>query len=196
MRNLFLEGRRIYLRALEKEDLSGRFFNWANDKEVTRFLFMGVFPNILENLQDWFEELRKSNKDIVFMVIDKKNKREIGFCGFHEIRWLHRSAEYRVFIGEKNYWDKGYGREATILMLRYGFELLNFNRVWLGVNASHERGVSSYLKSGFTKEGLLRQEVYRNSRYHDVVRMSILRNEYYSGCKKKWDSSIKNIFEK
>ncbi len=51
----FLEGNRIYLRGIEKCDLQGRFLQWANDKEVTRFLFMGVFPNVLENLEEWFE---------------------------------------------------------------------------------------------------------------------------------------------
>jgi RimJ/RimL family protein N-acetyltransferase len=99
----FLEGKRIYLRGLERKDLSGRFFQWANDEEVTRFLFMGVNPNVLENLEEWFDEVRKSEKDIVLMVVDKESDREIGYCGFHEIRWLHRSAEYRVFIGEENF---------------------------------------------------------------------------------------------
>ncbi len=174
----FLAGKRIYLRAIEKKDIQGKFFQWANDKEVTRYLFMGVMPNIMENLEEWFEELRKSDKDVVFMIIDKKNNKEIGFCGFHEMRWLHRSSEFRIFICDKNYWDRGYGQEVAKLMLRYGFELLNFNRVWLGVNASHKRAVASYAKCGFAKEGLLREEIYRNSRYHDVVRMSILRKEY------------------
>ncbi len=192
----FLEGKRIYLRGLERNDLSGRFFQWANDEEVTRFLFMGVNPNVLENLEEWFDEVRKSEKDIVLMVVDKESDREIGYCGFHEIRWLHRSAEYRVFIGEENFRGKKYGQEVTKLMLRYGFELLNFNRIWLGVNASHTIAVDSYMKSGFVKEGLLRQEIYRNSRYYDAVRLSILRDEYYTKYKQEWDQEIPNIFEK
>ena len=196
MRCPFLVGNRIYLRGLEKKDLQGRFFQWANDKEVTRFLFMGVFPNVLENLEEWFEEIRKSDKDAVFMIVDKKNNKQIGFSGFYEIHWVHRSAEFRIFIGEKKYWGKGYGQESTKLILRYGFELLNFNRIWLGVNVSHSRAVNSYLKCGFVKEGLLRQEIYRNSQYYDAVRMGILRQEYYEKYKKSWDKEIPNIFEK
>jgi RimJ/RimL family protein N-acetyltransferase len=195
MRHSFLKGKRIYLRGMEKNDLSGRFFDWANDKEVTRYLFMGIFPNNIANLEEWFDEARKSDKEINLMIVDKKTDKEIGFCGFHEIRWLHRSAEYRVFICEKEYWDKGYGREVAKLMLRYGFELLNFNKIYLGVNASHVRAVNSYLQSGFVKEGVLREEIYRNSRYHDAVRMSILRREYYEKFKKPWDKEIPNIFE-
>lgn len=190
----FLEGKKVYLRGIEKPDLQGNLFQWANDKEVTRYLFMGVYPNILENLQEWYEDLRKSSKDVVFMIVDKHSDNNIGFCGFHEMRSIHRSAEYRVFLGEKDYWGKGYGRETAIIMLRYGFELLNFNRIWLGVNASHERAINSYLKCGFVKEGVLRQEIYRNSQYHDAVRMSILREEYYQKCKDTWDKEVPNVF--
>jgi len=196
MRHPFLEGKRIYLRGLEKSDLPGRFFQWANDKEVTRFLFMGVFPNVLENLEEWFEEIRKSDKDIVFLIVDKKSDKEIGFCSFNQIRWLHRSAEYRIFIGEKECWDRGYGQETNKIMLRYGFELLNFNKIWLGVSASHTMALNSYIKSGFVKEGILRQEIYRNSRYYDAVRLSVLRDEYYKKHKQEWDKEIPNIFEK
>lgn len=192
----FLVGKRIYLRGIEKRDLAGRFFQWANDKEVTHYLFMGVFPNILENLEEWFDSIRKNNNEVLFMIMDKKNNKEIGFCGFHEIRWIHRSAEYRIFIGEKKYWNQGIGQETTKLMLRYGFELLNFNRVWLGVNASHNRAINAYLKCGFVEEGLLRQEIYRNSKYYDVIRLGLLRDEYYQKYKKIWDREINNIFDR
>ena len=192
----FLEGKRIYLRGLEKKDLSGRFFQWANDKEVTHYLFMGVTPNILQNLEDWFEEIRKSEYDIVFMIIDKESDQEIGFCGFHVIRWLHRHAEYRVFIGDDDFRGRKYGQETAKLMLRYGFELLNFNKIWLGVSVSHTMALNSYIKSGFVKEGILRQEIYRNSRYYDAIRLSILRDEYYGKHKQEWDREIPNIFEK
>lgn len=192
----FLEANKVYLRGIEKKDLEGKFFQWANDKEVTHFLFMGSFPNILENLYDWFEQMRRSNEDVVFMIIDKAKDRELGFCGFHQIRWIHRSAEYRIFIGEKEKWGKGIGEEVTKIMLRYGFEILNFNKIWLGVNASHKRAVNLYKKCGFIEEGVLREEIYKNSKYYDAVRMSILRKEYYQNFKKEWDRQIPNIFER
>lgn len=196
MRHPFLTGNRIYLRGIEKEDLSGRFFEWANDKEVTQFLYMGAFPNNLENLEKMFEDIKKNDTDIAFMIVDKDTDREVGFCGFHRVLWVHKNAEYRIFLGEKDYWGKGYGREATKMMLRYGFELLNLNRVWLGVNSEHKRAVNSYRKCGFVDEGVLRQDIYRNSKYYDNLRMGILREEYYAKFKSEFDKEIPNIFEK
>jgi len=192
----FIEGNRIYLRGIEKKDLSGRFFQWANDKEVTRYLFMGVIPNILENVEEWFENTRKSNTDIVLMIVDKTNNKEIGFTGLHTMQWLHRTAEFRLFIGEKDFWGKGYAQETAKLVLRYGFELLNFNRIWSGINTENKGSVGFCLKAGFVKEGVLREEAYRNSRYYDVVRIGILRKEYEEKYKKIWDKETPNIFEK
>ncbi len=63
-------------------------------------------------------------------------------------------------------------------MVVHGFEKLNLNRIYLGVNAENKSGVRAYEKSGFTREGVLRQEQYRNFRYYDVIRMGILRSDY------------------
>jgi RimJ/RimL family protein N-acetyltransferase len=89
-----------------------------------------------------------------------------------------RTAEFRVFLGNKTFWNRGIGTESTKLMVVYGFEKMNLNRIWLGVNTENIGGVHAYEKAGFAKEGILRQEQYRNFRYYDVIRMSILRCEY------------------
>ncbi len=195
LRHPYIVGNRIYLRGFEKQDLSGNFFNWANDPAVTHFLFMGSKPNILENLEEWYNTMRHDSTEVLFVICDKRTNKPIGFCGMHRIEWISRSGEYRIFIGEKNYWKHGYGQEAGKLLIRYGFEKLNLNKIWLGVNADHIAGIKSYHKQGFVDEGVLRQEIYRNSKYYDAVRMSILRDEYYANLKPYWDKEIFNPAE-
>ena len=185
MHHPYITGKRIYLRGVEKKDLQGNMFQWANDQEGTHFLFMGSRPNTLENLEAEYETLSKSANDIVFAVADKKSDAHIGSTGLYVINWISRTAEYRVFIGEKKYWNKGVGQEIAQLVLRYGFDKLNLNKIWLGVNADHTLGVHSYCSSGFKKEGVLREEIYRNGRYYDAVRMSMLRKEFYDCYGKK-----------
>lgn len=179
MRHPYMVGKKIYLRGLERADLSGNMFQWANDSEVTHFLFMGSRPNTREAMEAEYDALIKSQNDIVFAIVDKKTESHIGNVGLYSINWIARSAEYRIFIGEKKYWNQGAGQAAAALVLRYAFDKLNLNKVWLGVNAEHVLGVQSYAKSGFKKEGVLRQEIYRNGRYYDAVRMSLLRKEFY-----------------
>ena len=177
----FIIGEKLYLRGLEREDLKGNMFQWANDAEVTRYMFMGALPNTIELLAEEYEQLMKSKNNVVFAVVDKETGTHIGNVGLYVINWISRSAEFRIVIGEKDFWNKGYGTEATRLTVQYGFEKLNLNKVWLGVNAEHTSAVMAYEKAGFVREGVLRQEIYRNSRYYDAIRMSILREECYRG---------------
>jgi len=176
----FIEGEKIYLRGLEKSDLTGNMFQWANDPEVTHYMFMGAMPNTIEQLEEEYEQLAKSSKDVVFAIIDKKLETHIGNVGLYLINYISRAGEFRIIVGEKEYWNKGYGTEATKLTVDYGFERLNLNCIFLGVNAEHLSAIKAYENAGFVKEGAMRQMIYRNGRYYDAVRMSILREEYYS----------------
>ena len=174
----FIIGKKIYLRGVERKDFEGPYFQWANDAEVTTYMFTGLRPNTLELLLEDYDRMVKSTQDIVLIVADKKNNAVIGTAGVFSINWVSRAAELRILIGEKNYWGKGLGTEVMQLLSRYAFEKLNLNKVWLGVNASHVSGIKAYEKAGFKHEGTLRQEIYRNGRYYDARRMSILREEY------------------
>jgi RimJ/RimL family protein N-acetyltransferase len=191
----YVVGNRIYLRGFEKKDLTGNYFNWANDPAVTHYLFMGAKPNIAENMEEWFNTMRHDASETLFVICDKQNNKVIGFCGLHRIDWIGRTAEYRIFLGEKDYWGKGIGQEAGKLLVRYGFEKLNMNKVWLGVTDENVPAVKSYEKLGFVHEGVLRQDNYRNSKYYNTVRMSILRDEYYGPLKASWDKELPNPSE-
>jgi len=178
MKSPFIVGKKLYLRGLERADIDGPMFQWANDSEVTRYMFTGHKPNHRELLEEEYEKLIRSNNDIVFAIVDKKTNCHIGNVGLYAINWVSRSGEYRIIIGDKNSWGNGCGTECNFLILDYGFLKLNLNRIWLGVNADNKAAVQSYKKAGFVEEGVLRQEIYRNGRHYDATRMSVLRDEY------------------
>lgn len=180
MHHPFIVGEKVYLRGLEKNDLIGNMFQWANDSEVTYYMFMGAMPNSMELLEEEYKQLMSSKNDVVFAIVDKETDIHVGNVGLHVINWISQSAEFRIIIGEKEYWNKNYGTEATKLAVQYGFEKLNLNKVWLGVNAEHKGGIKAYGNAGFVREGILRQEIYCNGRYYNAVRMSILRGEYFA----------------
>ena len=64
------------------------------------------------------------------------------------------------------------------LLLRHGFRTLNLNRVYLRVHADNKRAIRTYEKVGFVHEGKLRQAVYKNGKYKDVLLMSVLHDEW------------------
>jgi RimJ/RimL family protein N-acetyltransferase len=180
MTGLFLTGEKIGLRAVRLED-AGLLAGWMNDDQVTYFMFTGQRPiapwQVLEDLRRQLE----SPAHTLFMVEDRATGVAIGSAGLYDIHQTARKAEFRVLLGAKEFWNKGYGTEVTELLTFYGFDRLNLNKVWLGVTAENVGAVRAYQKAGFKSEGRLRQELYRNGRYYDAIRMSILREEYDSG---------------
>lgn len=104
----------------------------------------------------------------------------VGSTGLHQINWKDRCAIFGIALGEKTYWDRGYGTDATRTMLRFAFEELNLNRVELEVFDENLRARRCYEKVGFRHEGTRRQAVFTEGVYHDVHLMSILREEFQS----------------
>ena len=171
--------KRLRLRGAERADIP-RFVEWLNDPEVIRYLLI-AYPLSLEAEEKWFEGMASHGPAEQVLVIEVKTEegwRPIGNTSFMKVDWVSRHAEIGIFIGEKDCWSKGYGREAMKLMLRHGFATMNLNRIYLHVYDYNVRGIKAYEHAGFVREGVLRQEVYREGAYHDVLVMSVLRNEW------------------
>ena len=175
---LFLEGEHVALRPIEPEDMP-RITKWINDGTVTYYMFYGQEPRTVAHVSEEFDHYIKSANEAAFLVEDKQTGTPVGFAGLFEIHSTSRKAEFRVLLGEKAFWNRGYGTEVTELLIFYGFDRLNLNRVFLGVTDENRGAVRAYEKTGFKVEGRLRQDIYRNSRYYDSIRMAILRDEYY-----------------
>jgi RimJ/RimL family protein N-acetyltransferase len=171
--------KRVRFRGAERNDIP-TFTRWMNDPEVIKGLAM-YRPLSQANEEDWFESMIKQPQDQQVMVIEICPQEEwipIGTCGYHEIDWRSRNVEVGISIGEKAWWNKGYGSEAMELMVKYGFETLNMHRVWLRVFESNKRAIRSYEKVGFVHEGCMREMEYKSGKYHDVLIMGVLRQEY------------------
>jgi len=171
-------GEKIYLRGLKKKDIYGNWFNWFNDSEVTYYLYSGERPNSYERLEKYYLGIQDSESDFVFAIILKENNEHIGNCGLHEVDWVNRRAALGIVIGQKGYRGIGIGQETSKLLIRYGFETLNLNRIYLGVNNEHREAIECYKKCGFIEEGISKKEIYRNGKYYDALRMGILIEDY------------------
>jgi len=179
-------GKRIRLRAVEREDVQ-KFHEWVNDPEVTRGLVLNM-PMSMRDEMDWFEGLAKrdpNQKPLAIEIRKGKAWKLIGNCGVFGIELENRSAELGIMIGDKSEWNKGYGAEVMMLLLKHGFETLNLNRIALRVYAENVRAVRSYEKAGFVLEGRMREAVYKHGKYDDVLFMSVLRLEWQSEIKEK-----------
>lgn len=170
-------GNSVRLRGIEKEDYTKGMLKWANDPEFNKYLSYGLKPSSYDSMEMLYDNLM-NKENYIFAICSNESQQLIGIIGMHQPNWQVRSIEYAIHIGEKDFWNKGVSSEATDYILKYAFETLNINKVWLGVNEANQKAVKFYLKKGFVQEGILRAEIFRKNRYFNSVRMSILREEY------------------
>jgi len=172
-------GEKVRLRAIEKSDLE-RYVQWFNDPEVTRFLGRHM-PMSMADEERWFDSQQKLSAEGRAMALDAMDGKRwvhIGGAGLHDIDWQSRFAEAGISIGDKRYWNRGFGTDAMRTLLRHGFDGLNLHRIYLRVFVDNERAIAIYRHLGFSEEGRLRKHFFRRGEYHDMLVMGILQPEW------------------
>jgi RimJ/RimL family protein N-acetyltransferase len=181
-------GERIRFRGIERSDIP-TFVRWLNDPEVQRgILIHNPMSQAME--EGWFDRAVKHPPDQQVMAIEayvpdpqgvEGRWVHIGNIGFSSIDWRNRQSEFGIMIGEKSFWNQGYGTEAVRLLVRHGFNTLNLNRIYLHVFENNPGAIRAYEKAGFIHEGKERQAEFKNGEYIDVLMMSILKDEFEPG---------------
>jgi RimJ/RimL family protein N-acetyltransferase len=174
-----IEGKLVRLRAPEMTDLD-RYYTWINDREVTQRLVMR-YPVPLAAEEAWLRAhaTKPLSYDHVWFAIDAKDGTHIGGINFHVVRPENRNARLGIMIGDKSRWSQGYGTDAMLTLLRFGFEEMNLHRIDLTVDAENARAIACYRKCGFIEEGRMRECRYQQGTYGDQLVMSVLRDEFY-----------------
>lgn len=168
----------ISLREIERTDLP--YINdWRNDPEVIRLLganFLFIGPAIDER---WFDNYLANRASAVRLaIIVTATKQCIGLVNLTSIHAINRSAEFSIMLGNKTYWSRGVGKQATTKMLEHGFNDLNLHRIYLTVLKENSRAHHLYQKLGFREEGVQRESVYKAGGYSDLVMMALLKLEF------------------
>ena len=173
-------GEKVRLREYRREDVQ-LAQAYINDYEVKRLLHPGIpYPYTYEDEMKWFEN-NSATKDIYSFAIETlEDNKYIGGCGINNIDWKNSVAVVGIFIGDKNYWGKGYGTDAMKILVSFIFDQLNIHKIKLHVFSFNQRAIRSYEKCGFKTEGILRDEIFKDGKYHDDIVMGILREEYES----------------
>ena len=174
-----LIGKKVKLRPLEPEDAE-ILAEHINDWDVRQYLQM-YLPLSREAERDWVIRQSRNISDKLILLgieaIDIKEPTLIGTISL-EIDWKNRNAELGIAIWVKKYWSKGYGTDAVKVFLKYAFYELGLHRVWLRVYEFNQRAIKCYEKAGFKKEGTLRDMLFRDGRWHSVLVMGVLEDEF------------------
>lgn len=168
----------VYLRALEIED--ARIINtWRNDHELTYNLAGNFFFVSYEREKESIRlKILDDSKHIYLGICENESKKLIGYGSINNIDLRNLKAEWRsIFIGDKEYLGKGFGKEASSLILRFLFDQYPINKCYGYCFEDHPATPSLLKTLGFKKEGVLRDHIYKNGVFKNVLLFSILRNE-------------------
>lgn len=172
---VFRRSKRVILRPLIETD-APLLALWVNDPQVSVYV-RAYLPVTVKEEVEWILSLSKrpENDIVVMIVVDGK---PIGTMGIHGINHRHGTATTGALIGEKDYWGKGYGAEAKMLLLEYAFNTLNLRKVYSHVHEFNERSVNYSLKCGYEIEGRLKSHHYSQGKYWDQIQLAVFKDKF------------------
>lgn len=181
------DSKEIYFESISLTGLDEMHKYSTNDKFYEFFEF-NVFKSKTETEQ-YLKKLINRTKlidgDIQAMywfVRLKEDSKLLGSAALVNINQNRKSAEIGYGI-DPNYWGKGYVLLLQNALIRYTFESLGLNRLHGLTMVDNERTISSIYAAGFKKEGILRDYYFKDNRFIDGLKYSMLKTDYISSSK-------------
>lgn len=141
----------VYIRPLVIEDAQVSYA-WRNDPDVWTYTGFKATRYITPQIEtEWMQGALNRPDQSRFAICVKELDTYIGNVQLLDIRG--QRAEMHIFIGNKLYWGKGIGYQATALILRYGFYERNLETIYLKVHPANIPAISIYEKAGFEITG-------------------------------------------
>lgn len=165
-----IKGKNIYLRPILKGDLT--FLNeWRNNEEIFRYLGGGFMPISIDQQEKWLDTMiDNTGTDKRFIISDNEHN-PIGMIGLYDIKWVHRTCEIGIYIGDKKAQGKGYGKETCTLIEKYARDYLNLRKIKLNVVSNNHHAINMWTSLGYKKVGEFRKERYVRGEYLNLVLM-------------------------
>lgn len=162
-----------------RRDLIPTYARWVNDLGTLRTLAVLPAPLAIEAEEAWYEAAIAGGAR-VFTIHELATLDPIGTCELRDIDHRNRTATIGMLIGEPAARGKGYGTEATRLLLDVGFTVLGLHSIWLDVFSFNLAGQRCYAKAGFREVGRRRECRLLDGVLHDQIILDILATEFDS----------------
>jgi len=164
---------KIQLKPLEWKDWQ-KYLDWVNDGEIAKLIDRYLPVTKLEH-QDFYKVLLKDKSRIFFSISQRLRGGFLGVCALKNIDAKNRKAELYICLNGKGVRGKGLGTQTVEELLKYAFDTLNLNRIYLYTPSYNKAAISCYKKTGFVREGEFLEDVYSDGRYYNTIRMCYLR---------------------
>ncbi len=173
-----LEGIYTGLRGIEADDLP-KLLKWRNRPEFRRF-FREHRELTSEQQSAWYEDIVLKDQSVkMFAIVALDDGRLLGACGLCYVDWINRSADFSIYIGDRDlYIDETLAPDAAWTLLAYGFGELNLHRVWAEIYTIDEAKQAFFQGLGFLLDGRHRETYWSDGAWHDSLFYGLLRQDY------------------
>ena len=174
----YWQDRLVRLRAAEPDDWE-LLWRWNQDGELLRHLERLHPPQSRAAVKRWLEETatRQPKDDEFGVTIETLAGEPVGGLGTHHCDPANGTFSYGLSIAHEHR-RRGYARAAIGLVLRYFFEERRYRKAWVHVYGFNEASLRLHEGLGFQREGRLRQMLFTQGRYHDILVLGLLADEY------------------
>ena len=171
----------VRFRPVEKEDLK-LLHEWENDFELITYSRNRPMNFLsMAQLEKQYEDWLKDERGLHFMIELAGSKEAIGTARLERQDWGNvKTGEIGTYIGKKELWGKGLGRQVTVALLEMAFNQLNVDRCEASSVEYNHRAHRALEACGFRRSGVSRQSAFVNGRKWDRFHFDILRDEYLS----------------
>lgn len=180
-----MRGEKIRLRPPDSPRDHELLVQWRNDPAIAKMFYDDEPVSMDSHLKWWAKvsaDLTQRNYMIDALDISPEDPTNpsgnayipVGMTALVNMDFRNRTVEYGRLKIDPQYQGRGYAFDAEITLMRHAFDALNMHRVWLHALDYNEAVIKLHEKTGFSHEGCLRQHIYKNGQYYDVVTMGLL----------------------
>ena len=173
---------RLLLREYTSEDFT-LMASVYTDAEIMKYAYVGVYTDA--EMKQYFDKVIKDNQRTdnrnayEFAVFEKQSGQYIG-CGDIDVKAKNDyggCAEIGYFL-LKSHWGKGYAAEIAKRLISYCFDEIKLHKVYASCHALNASSEKVMIKSGMTKETVLKKVRFKNNQWHDEIRYAIMIDDW------------------
>ena len=136
-------------------------YSWQIDPELVQLDAAPLLTiSFQQYLSEYTRELRYPSLTRQRFAIETLDGKHIGNCIYYGIDEAKGEAELGIMIGDRDYWDKGYGASAVTTIVNHIFQQTKLKRIYLKTLESNTRAQKCFTKCSFTPCGHLNRDGY------------------------------------
>lgn len=174
-----LETERLIYRKIELNDVDD-LFEIFSDKDTTYCMTWEVNKTKEDTLNKFIKVINKRHEQgqsVDWAIVHKESKKVIGNCAF--IGWSNKHSKAEIgYVLNKAYRGQGFATEALQELIRFGFEIIQLNRIEGGCDIDNAASEKVMLKVGMQFEGVLRKNEFIKGEFRDTKIFAMLKEDY------------------